>query len=76
MFFLNQGGNPVKMFEMLRTDVNVSGLACHGVTKVPVKGCRMLWFSNHPNYPNYLLFCTRYIIAIILSHPVSIYIVD
>lgn len=73
LLHLNGGGNPVRMSEMLRTAVNVSGLACRGLIKVYVKGCSVFCFSKHPRY---LLLCTRYVIANILSCPVSVYVVD
>lgn len=73
LLHLNQRGNPVRMSKMLRTAVNISGLACHGLIKVYVKDCSTFSFSKHPHY---LLFFTRYIIAIILPCPASVYMVD
>lgn len=73
LFHLNQGGNPVRMSKMLWNDVNASRLACHGLIKVYLKYCSMFCFRKHPYY---ILFCTKYIIAIILSCADSICMVD
>lgn len=43
--YLNQGGNPVRMSEMLRTALNISGLACHGLIKVYVRGSSVFIIS-------------------------------
>lgn len=73
LLHLNQGGNPARMSRMLWAAVNASGLACHGLIKVYVKYCSVFSFSKHSHY---ILFFTRYIIAIILSCADSICMVD